>query len=198
MTLEFRRFRLRFCFSFFALLSLMLLCGGGTVALLCFGASLLHECGHLLFLSVFHADVRLVSLGAGRILIDRRDGGNCGFFAELMIALGGILVNLLLCVVFGISYALRPSRTSGVMCVVNGVLAFLNLLPVRSLDCIRVMELLLQRCSAEQPDLILNRVSSATVCLFSAFCICLFCCGLGNPSLAAVCVYLIFLHWKTE
>lgn len=176
----------------------MLLCGGGTIALYCFGASLLHECGHLLFLAAFHADVRMVSFGAGRILIDRRDGCFCGFGAELLIALGGILVNLLLCAVFGILSTVQPNRTSAVLCIVNGVLAALNLLPVRSLDCYRVLELLLCRRRNERTELTLKRVSLITLCLFFAFCICLFCCGHGNPSLAAVCLYLMLLHWKTE
>lgn len=198
MTFEFRRFRLRLCFSFFALLSLMLLCGGGTVALLCFCSSLLHECGHLFFLWLFHVDVKLISVGAGGILIERRDGGFCGSRAECLIALGGILVNLVLCGVFLLWYAVAKNRICGVLCVVNGALAVLNLLPVRTLDCYRVLELLLYCRKPEKAGRVLRRVSFCAACLSCGVCVCLFCCGRGNPSFAAVCVYLMLLHWKTE
>ena len=83
MTFEFARFRLQLCFSFFALFSLMLLFGSGTVALLCFFSSLLHESGHLFFLTLFHVDVRLISFSAGGILIERRDGGSCSSYFRL-------------------------------------------------------------------------------------------------------------------
>ena len=198
MTFEFQRFRLRFCFSFFALLSLMLLCGGGTVALLCFLSSLLHECGHLFFLALFQVDVGLISFSAGGILIERRDGGSCGMLAECLIALGGIFVNLLLCCVFWLWYAATKNRNCGVLCVVNGALALLNLLPVRTLDCYRVLELLLYRKVPQKAGLLLRRVSLVAVCVSISISLCLSCCGHGNPSLAAVCVYLMLLHWKTE
>lgn len=176
----------------------MLLLGGGTVALLCFCASLLHECGHLFFLMLFHVDVRLISFSAGGILIERRDGGSGGFLAECLIALGGIVVNLLLCGVFWLWYAATKNRNCGVLCVVNGALAALNLLPVRTLDFYRVLELLLYRRLPQKAGLLLRRVSLCAVCLSIIVCLCLFCCGHGNPSFAAVCVYLMLLHWKTE
>ena len=175
----------------------MLLCGG-TVALLCFAASLLHECGHLLFLSLYDADFSMISFGAGGVVIERRDDCFCGFLPECMIALGGIFMNLLLCAVCGGVYCVNRSQVCGVLCVVNGVIAAVNLLPVRSLDCSRFFELLLFRFGCERTEPILKRVSLCTVCLFTLGCVCLFCCGFGNPSLAAVCVYMILLHWKTE
>ncbi|MBR6314640.1 MAG: hypothetical protein IKR49_08425 [Clostridia bacterium] len=198
MTFEFARFRLQLCFSFFALFSLMLLSGSGTVALLCFFSSLLHESGHLFFLALFHVDVRLISFSAGGILIERRDGGSCGLSGECLIALGGVIVNCLLCGAFWFCYAATNNRNCGVLCVVNGALAAMNLLPVRTLDSYRVLELLLYHRSPEKAGSALRRVSFGAVCISIFVCLCLFCCGHGNPSLAAVCVYLMLMHWKTE
>ena len=65
MTIELPRVTLRFRFSFFAVLTLMLLCGNEAVALCCFLSSALHECGHLLLLLLFRAFPEDVTFGAG-------------------------------------------------------------------------------------------------------------------------------------
>lgn len=195
MTFEFRRFRLELRFSFFAVCALMLLCADGTVALLCFASSLLHECGHLLFLLVFSAGVRALSFGAGGIVIERSQSF-CGTARECVIALGGVLVNLALCDFAWLCCRTTGSQTAAVLCLVNGVLAGLNLLPVRSLDCYRVVDLLLQQSGAEQRERLLRRVSFAAVCAACTGCVLLYMIGIRNLSLAAVCVYLILLHGK--
>ena len=176
----------------------MLLVSNGTIALFCFGSSLLHECGHLFFLRLFSVDVRLISFSAGGILMERRSGAFSGFLPECLIALGGIAVNLLLCGCFALCYSITEQRTFGVLGVINGALAVMNLLPVRSLDGYRVLELLCARRMPERYEQLTTCVSLTVVCVITAICICLFCCGLRNSSLAAVCVYLMLLHWKSE
>ena len=195
MTFEFRQFRLRFCFSFFALIGLMLLFSDGAVALVCLASSMLHEGGHLLFLVLFSADLRAVSFGAGGIVIER-GAAFCGTAQECLIALGGIFVNAALCLSAALCYGQSGSQTAAVLCLVNGVLAGLNLLPVRSLDCYRVLDLLLRKKAAANREILLQRISFAAVVSAFAGCIFLCLCGVRNLSLAAVCVYLMLLHWK--
>ncbi len=173
----------------------MLLCSESTVPLLCFGSSLLHECGHLLFLLLFSAGVRELSFGAGGIEIVRSQVF-CGTVRECVIALGGVLVNLVLCVTALLCRRGAESRTAAVLCLVNGVLALLNLLPVRSLDGYRVLDLLLQQSGTERRDILLRRASGAAVCAAFVCCALLFLFGVKNISLAAVCVYLMLLHGK--
>ena len=195
MTFEFRQFRLELRFSFFAVCALMLLCSDSTVALLCFGSALLHECGHLLFLLTFSAGVRALSFGAGGIVIER-SRGFCGTARECVIALGGVFVNLTLCLTTWICYRSTRTQPAAVFCIVNGALAALNLLPVCSLDCYRVADLLLQRRGTERREQLLRHISFAAVC---AACLCsalLFLFGVRNLSLLAVCFYLMLLHGK--
>lgn len=195
MTFEFSRFRLELRFSFFAVCALMLLCAEGTVALLCFGSSLLHESGHLLFLLLFSAGVRALSFGAGGIVIERSQTF-CGTARECVIALGGVFVNLAVSLSAWLCYRRTGAQTAAVLCLVNGALAALNLLPVRSLDCYRVLDLLLQQSGEDRRERLLRRVSSAAVCAICACCLLLFVLGIRNISLAAVCVYLMLLHGK--
>ena len=86
---------LRFRFSFFAVLTVMLLLCSARVTLLCVLASLLHECGHLLAMALVKCPPRCVTFGAGGIVIDRGDRF-AGRGAECFFALGGIGMNLLL------------------------------------------------------------------------------------------------------
>ena len=195
MTLEFCRFRLCVRFSFFAVAALMLLWSDGTIALLCFGSSLLHECGHLCFLLLFSAGVRELSFSAGGIVIVR-EHGFCGIGPECVIALGGVGVNSILCVGAWVCYHRTGTQTFAVLCLVNGALAVLNLLPVRSLDCYRVLELLLQQWRVPRREKRLRLVSFVSVCAACFCCVLLFIVGIRNISLAAVCVYLILLHGK--
>lgn len=173
----------------------MLLWSDGTIALLCFGASLLHECGHLLFLLLFSADVRELVFSAGGIVIVR-DQAFCGTLRESLIALGGIIVNLTLCFSAWLWHQTSGTQTTAVFCLINGTLALLNLLPVRSLDSYRVLELLLQRKQAEVRERCLRQVSLAAVCTACVCCALLTAFGVRNFSLVAVCIYLILLHGK--
>ena len=173
----------------------MLLWSDGTIALLCFGSSLLHECGHLSFLLLFSAGVRELSFGAGGIVIVRAHGF-CGTGRECVIALGGIGVNSFLCFGAWVCYHRVGTQTFAVLCLVNGALAALNLLPVRSLDCYRVLDLLLQQWQVPRREERLRQISFAAVCAACSCCVLLFLVGIRNISLAAVCVYLILLHGK--
>ena len=196
MTLEFRSFRLRLGFSFFAVLCLLLLSSGGTTALLCFSSAMLHECGHLLLLFAFGAGVEEVSFGAGGIVILRRGCTSCGAGKESLIALGGIFVNCLLCFAAKLWYDKAKTQTALVLLVVNGALALLNLLPVQSLDFYRVLDLCFGRLGVAGRETVLRRVSLCAVVFFAACCAAMTACGVRNPSLWAVCGYLVYLHWK--
>ncbi len=174
----------------------MLLSAGGTTALLCFGSAMLHECGHLLPLWAFGAGVEEVSFGAGGIVIVRGRGTFCGVWKECLIALGGIFVNCLLCFAAALWYDIERTQTALVLLVVNGALALLNMLPVQSLDFWRVLVLLCGHHGIQACDLLLRRVSLGAVVAFALLCAALTVCGVRNPSLWAVCGYLMYLHWK--
>jgi len=174
----------------------MLLSSGGTTALLCFGSAMLHECGHLLLLWAFGAGVREVSFGAGGIVIVRDGCAFCGTWKESLIALGGIFVNCLLCFAAALWYDKENTQTAQVLLVVNGALALLNLLPVQSLDFYRVLDLCLCRFDVPGRETVLRRVSLCAVVFFALCCAALTVCGVRNPSLWAVCGYLVYLHWK--
>ena len=174
----------------------MLLTSNGTIALLCFGSALLHECGHLLLLWLCGADVREVSFGAGGIVIVRNGCAFCGTTRECCIALGGIFVNCLLCLGALLWYDIEKTQTAPVLVAVNGALALLNLLPVQSLDAYRVLSLLCEHAGVRDSATLLRRVSLCAVVAGVLGCAALTLCGVRNPSLWAVCGYLVSFHWK--
>jgi len=174
----------------------MLLSAGGTTALLCFGSAMLHECGHLLPLWVFGAGVREVSFGFGGIVIVRDVRAFCGTWKECVIAMGGIFVNCLLCFAAALWYDKEKTQTALVLLVVNLALALLNLLPVQSLDFYRVLDLCFAQFDVSGRETILRRLSLGAVIFSVLCCAALHICGVCNPSLWAVCGYLMYLHWK--
>ena len=156
-----RRGRARFGFRWspLAVAALLLLVildreGIGSAALL---AALVHECGHLLavrLLSLSRCEMRLDFLGA-RL---RTEGRLLSYGEEWLLAAAGPLFSLSASAVAGLflshSYFLYVFAASSLL------LGLFNLLPVRTLDGGRMLELLLERCFG-------TRVAVATLAVTS-------------------------------
>ncbi len=71
--LKFKQFKIVFDFSFFAAISVLMLCSSNKYFLLGFVACLWHELGHLIFMSVKHIKInKIVFYGAGiKIIPDK-------------------------------------------------------------------------------------------------------------------------------
>ncbi len=174
--------RLRLRVNLFALpaIVLLFLLEGPLPASLLLLAALLHECGHLVALRIFHVPLRRVDiepLGANLVY----DDALCPLRASAWIAFSGALANLLAvlcCLPF--LYFFPQNLPLAFFALANAFLAFLNLLPWSCLDGGRLLLDLLLLCTppdrASDVDRFCRIVSCVsavllfTVLLFLAVC----------------------------
>ena len=197
MTVDFGSFRLKFGFSFFAVLCLMLLLADGKTALLCFVSSMLHETGHLIFMKLFSCSVKSVEFGAAGIAIECQSENTVGYNGEFFIAMGGITVNAIICIASLVLFFLLENVISEVIFFINVFIAALNMLPVFPLDFSRaLLALMMSRLDEAKAEKTVFLISDIAAVVFTAFCVLYFIFISLNISLAAVCVYLILLNLK--
>ena len=180
MTLELPRLTVCFRFSFFAVLTAMLLFCEGRVTALCLLSSLLHEGGHLAVMTLVRCLPQRVIFGAGGIVIERDHPG--GKWEEFAAALGGVAVNALLCLGALLCVRLNGSVTARMFFWVNALLLLFNLLPVRQLDLYTALCAVFpghSRCLKRLSDVTTLLLFAATVLYFIKISV--------NPSLAAAC-----------
>lgn len=118
-----------------AALTAVLVLDGENRIVLCIAAALLHELGHLFMMLLCSVRVRGISLRLFDVQISADSPGS--FRDDVMVTLGGPIVNLLLAAVF--------VPAGSFFGYANLALGCFNLLPVMSLDGGRLMVLLLSR-----------------------------------------------------
>ncbi len=189
MTVRTEKTLFELSFSFAALLTVMLLLCDERVVLLCLFSSFFHEGGHLFFMYLFGDVPEKISLGAFGMRIDRRSF--LPYKKEAVVALGGIIFNLVLCCVSAVWYMVSASRYALELMAVNSFVALINGVPVGVLDMGRAVEcILLSRLPAEKACRIMWKISLVSVIIFSlAFFLYTWFFGF-NFSFTAVTIYL--------
>lgn len=197
MIVELFKTEYKFTFSFFAILTVMLMTANHSIAMISLVSSLLHECGHLIFMYIFGEPPECVTLGAFGIRIERLGTSSIGYKKEAVIAIGGVAVNFLLAMIFLAVFVIFDYEFALMSMFVNVFIAGLNLMPVGMLDAGRFLRYILNmRIDEDETERILIRISDITVFCFTAFCV-LYTVLIGlNLSLIAVAVYLIFTNLK--
>lgn len=155
-------------------------------------AMTVHEAGHIIAMKVFHCAPKSVRLGLGGILIRACDF--CTFTENIIIALSGPFANLLILLILLPVYAVTKSFTVLEFAAVQGIIGFINLLPVKGLDGGTVMLSFLQKVT--------EKYSLFLAIIFSVFfTILIFLLGIAvivkntdNPSLLLLGIYLIILN----
>lgn len=197
MTIEICKTRYKLTFSFFAVITLMLLTAKQNIVAVCLLSSLLHECGHLVFMFAFSQKPDEVIFGAFGIRIERFGVSALSYKKEAVISLGGVLVNFLLTLIFLGIYCFSKNETALFGIFVNLFIASLNLIPVGVLDAGNFLRyILLVKYDEEKTAKVLSVISDAAVCIFCVFCIFFTLFVSVNVSLIAVCVYLITINLK--
>lgn len=192
MTFVISGVKIRLGFSFFAVTAAMLFCAKQEIVLICLFSSLLHECGHLFFLLLFGERPEKIVLAQFGIRIDRQESVNVGYKKEAVIALGGVMVNFILCVVFALLYYIYKSEVFLYGVFSNVLIAALNLMPIGMLDCGNFLRcVLLLRCDEEKTEKVLKVVSDITACIMMLLFIVYTICFSFNLSFAAVELYVI-------
>lgn len=191
MQLRLRKTRISVTFPFAAVIMLMLLfCDSETVFISLF-SSLLHEGGHLLFMLLFHDFPALVCFGAFGIRIERRGSASLSCKKEAVIALGGVLVNLLLALFGTAVYALFENPFGIKLAAVNGFIGAFNMLPVSLLDFGRFLECMLSQ--KENAQGYMKAISLLTALAVGAGCVFYNVFFGVNVSLIAVSIYIILI-----
>lgn len=197
MTLRIHAFSLRISFSFFAVLSLMLLLREKQTATVCFLSAMLHEGGHLLCLRLCGAKISALSFGAAGVVIERADAFLLPAAQEILCALGGVGVNALLCLLSLLLRVHLAEKTAWTLFFANAVLGSLNLLPVYPLDLWRALHAALEpHMAPERLNLVLKSVSLCFLAVLAVLCA-FFQRYIGrNVSLLAVFGYLLIMNLK--
>ena len=137
----FRKCRICFHFSFFAAVSLLMLCSESVYALYSLYACLLHECGHLLMMLVTGQRVKkLVFYGAGIKIIPHNNCEVISFTKQLAILSAGCAVNFAL-------FTLLKGTGGGseLFGIVNLAVGMFNILPLSFLDGGKIIALFFYR-----------------------------------------------------
>ncbi len=188
---------IRLKFSFVAAVTLMLYFCEERVVLITFLASIIHESGHLILMSIYRVPVKNIELGAFGICIERTEVSFAGYRKEALIALGGIAFNLIACLLSWLLYAAVSKEALMLFAAVNLLVALFNSLPSFFLDMGRAVGfLLLTVFSQERTEKITACISVFTALMLDTALI-VYTAFIGfNVSLFAVTVYLNLLTFK--
>lgn len=145
-----------------------------------------HECGHILMIKLFSGKIMMIKLNAfgGKVDFKIR---NIKFYQEVLINLGGVMVNLL--IVFFSSNIPVYAKT---IKAYNELLIFFNLLPIFPLDGYRIMGTLFDIFFHPSISFYYSSVVSflSLIILFIAFIY------LESLGILIVAIYLTFLNLK--
>ena len=185
------RVGLRFSFSFFLLLAVLLLWDNQLLLLPVLFAVLLHELGHLLALHLCGGEVRGVCFtGSGIHIRQSQQAG--GLRAELLVHLSGVAVNLLLA---GIFYLWPGGFYGAYFSAVNLLLGLFHLIPAGNLDGANALRsVLARRCSEQRARQLLLAVSLC--CLAALLWGMLHLLAELNLSAAILWCYLLFCTFR--
>ncbi len=194
MILQAGKTSFKLSFSFIALVVLMILFHEEKIIVLSLISSFIHESGHLSFMYLFGDSVKSVELTFFGMRIDKNLSTNLSYKKDIVIALGGILFNLLFAVISYIVYCASNLRYFLILAAVNFVIAIINSFPVSVLDSGKALRCgLLLYLSKESADKISDCISYLFILIFAVFSVFYFIFYNVNISLLAVNLYLIFI-----
>ena len=192
MQLKLKRTRIEFGLSFVIIITLMLIFFDEKIVLLSLLCSLLHECGHLLAIVLCREKIDRVVFGGFGLRIERSSLSHTSYMGEAIIALGGIFVNFSMFLLSLIAYLLWDSDALFIFGVINLFVAFMNSLPIKSLDMGKaLLYFLLMKTQEDKAEIIKERVSFVFSLLFAVFTILYSIFIRVNFSLVAVSIYLL-------
>ncbi len=199
MIVEAGTIHIRLKFSFVAAVTLMLYFCEERIVLNAFFASLIHECGHLVFMLIYKAEPYKIELGAFGICIERREATLLSYKKEALIALGGIIFNLTVCFLSRLLSEAVLKDELVLFAAVNLLVALFNSLPSFFLDMGRALNFLfLAFTEEERVNRIMSLISAVTSLVLTFFFV-LYTIFVGfNISLLAVTLYLNLITFKRK
>lgn len=154
LELKLKHFVLIFDFSFFAVVSLMMLFSNNDYVVMCVLACLWHETGHLLAMMLTKVKVNKICFYGGGIKISPdKMFGFTPLSVKLEVFLAGSAMNLAMFIIF------KNSQVEALhfFAVINAVLGAFNMLPFQFLDGGKIIVQIIRGISSYQRAVILER-----------------------------------------
>lgn len=140
--LRIKKLTVRFDFSFFATVTLLMLLSGSNYAVIGLAVCLWHELGHFTVMLICGVKVKeLVFYGAGIKIIPDKQIDFTGFGTAIFVYLAGSAANFLAAALLSIS----ESSEARLFAAVNMVIGAFNLLPLGYLDGGKIILLIIRR-----------------------------------------------------
>jgi Zn-dependent protease len=179
-------------FLFAAVITVMLCFDKTGMLLPTLFAVFMHECGHLFMMWILRCAPKEIRLIPASVQITNSFSG--GYKNDVLIALSGPIVNFLLFGVCYFNFLRYENEFVGYFALVNLVIGFFNLLPVKGLDGgTALFSLLCKFCDINKATVMVRILSLfvATVVLITAVMLIL----KGNPNLSLFImgVYLVVM-----
>jgi Zn-dependent protease len=189
--LRLKNIRICFRFSFFAAVTLLMLCSGSRYAVLSFYACLLHECGHLVTIFLCRQPVKkLVFYGAGIKIIRPNNDMLNRFGREMLIVCSGCAVNV---IIYAISVALPCSAGFTALGEASLAVGMFNLMPLSFLDGGKILILLFYKFFPYETAVTLEKALKwVNIVTVPAAAVILFIVGLRNFTIYVTLMFLLF------
>ncbi len=190
-----RKTRIKFDFTFFAVIALLIFIDTSGTAMLSLIASLLHETGHLVAILLCRAELQSIVFYGGGICI-RSDLELLCFSKRLFIVSAGCMINLLISIIGFVFF--QRSDAFLIFATVNGIICVFNLIPVGYFDGAEILDIIFSRLLSLRKKEILKKVIgiffSVIVTLVIIF-YCFFLKGTVSLSFLFVVLYLILAQF---
>lgn len=200
MNFTFKNIRIKIGFSFFAMLAVLLCFNFNYIILYSILFAILHEIGHLVFIFIGGEKPSAITFSAFGMAIKRGNDVKLNYKMEIISALGGPFVNILLFIILLIYYCTNNNEKILVLASINIILGCFNLLPIFSLDGGRVLEnYLLLHHSPQNAEKVINTVSIITLIPLSFLGFYILISSGYNFTLLLICIYLsVAVYMKTR
>ena len=139
MQFYFLKTRVNLSFSFWAVVTLMLLIDRSNTAILSLISAVLHESGHIFLMYMFSSPPEKLTLGFFGMRIEKRENA-LSYLQEALVAFAGPCVNLLICLLSFIIYQFCEEEIILRLAFINLLLGAFNLIPIEPLDGARIIK----------------------------------------------------------
>lgn len=178
-------------FLFAALIAFIITMNAPSNVMITIASSLVHEIGHLLAMSAVGNKPQAVRLEVTGMNIKRAESIKISIKNEILIALGGPLVNIVIFVICGFVICFYKSEFLLTVACINLILMIFNILPVKRLDGGMILYFLLsQRFDTEICSAVLKITSIAFIALIYIWGIYVFASSGYNFSVIIIAIFL--------
>lgn len=181
--IDFGKIKLRFDFTFFAVIALFMLTDGGLFGLSALAACALHEISHLIVMIIFSISVDTITFYGAGIKISSKEIYKSSGFKRNAVFLAGSVGNFIFAVIFWL-FGERPAA------FINLFTGIFNLLPIGEYDgAFLLKNFVIRRCKAENVDFIMNAAGAVSAAI--SFALILFVGGKPSFTLITTVVYIV-------